>query len=115
MPQSATANILTVLDTDFKGIIEEWLGTQVKEGVKRSDLFSDAESRNQNRELLKAFSKGVRDGVTGEDFDFDDTQWDDLRAVLTDSLMHSVNLFARLLVPARCSYKYWHGNEHVCL
>ncbi|MDF3349309.1 MULTISPECIES: STAS domain-containing protein [Sulfitobacter] len=91
MPQSATANILTVLDTDFKGIIEEWLGTQVKEGVKRSDLFSDAESRNQNRELLKAFSKGVRDGVTGEDFDFDDTQWDDLRAVLTDVSRERVN------------------------
>ncbi|MAP13563.1 STAS domain-containing protein [uncultured Sulfitobacter sp.] len=91
MPQSATANILTVLDTDFKGIIEEWLGTQVKEGVKRSDLFSDAESRNQNRELLKAFSKGVRDGVTGEDFDFDDNQWDDLRAVLADVSRERVN------------------------
>ena len=84
MAQSATANILTVLDTDFKGIIEEWLGTQVKEGVKRSDLFSDAESRAQNRELLKAFSKGVREGVTGEDFDLDDDKWDDLRAVLAD-------------------------------
>jgi len=91
MPQSATANILTVLDTDFKGIIEEWLGRQVKEGVKRSDLFSDAESRNQNRELLKAFSKGVRDGVTGEDFDFDDNQWDDLRAVLADVSRERVN------------------------
>ncbi|UWR34757.1 STAS domain-containing protein [Sulfitobacter sp. W027] len=91
MPQSATANILTVLDTDFAGIIEEWLGTQVKEGVKRSDLFSDAESRNQNRELLKAFSKGVRDGVTGEDFDFDDNQWDDLRAVLADVSRERVN------------------------
>ena len=91
MPQSATANILTVLDTDFKGIIEEWLGTQVKEGVKRSDLFSDAESRNQNRELLKAFSKGVRDGISGEDFDFDDTQWDDLRAVLADVSRERVN------------------------
>lgn len=91
MPQSATANILTVLDTDFKGIIEEWLGTQVKEGVKRSDLFSDAESRNQNRELLKAFSKGVRDGVTGEDFDFDDNQWDNLRAVLADVSRERVN------------------------
>jgi len=84
MPQSATANILTVLDTDFKGIIEEWLGTQVKEGVKRSDLFSDAESRTQNRELLKAFSKGIREGVTGEDFDLSDDKWDDLRAVLAD-------------------------------
>ena len=91
MPQSATANILTVLDTDFKGIIEEWLGTQVKEGVKRSDLFSDAESRNQNRELLKAFSKGVRDGISGEDFDFDETQWDDLRAVLADVSRERVN------------------------
>ena len=84
MAQSATANILTVLDTDFKGIIEEWLGTQVREGVKRSDLFSDAESRAQNRELLKAFSKGVREGVAGEEFDLDDDKWDDLRAVLAD-------------------------------
>jgi len=91
MPQSATANILTVLDTDFKGIIEEWLGTQVKEGVKRSDLFSDAESRKQNSELLKAFSKGVRDGDAGEDFDFDDNQWDDLRAVLTAVSRERVN------------------------
>ncbi|NUH65452.1 STAS domain-containing protein [Sulfitobacter sp. S0837] len=91
MPQSATANILTVLDTDFKGIIEEWLGTQVKEGVKRSDLFSDAESRNQNRELLKAFSKGIREGVAGEDFDLDDDKWDDLRAVLADVSRERVN------------------------
>ncbi|MEX3315612.1 STAS domain-containing protein [Sulfitobacter sp. PS-8MA] len=91
MPQSATANILTVLDTDFKGIIEEWLGTQVKEGVKRSDLFSDSESLAQNRELLKAFSKGIRDGIAGEDLDLEDDKWDDLRAVLADVSRERVN------------------------
>lgn len=84
MPQSATANILTILETSFSGIVEEWLGTQVKEGVKRSDLFSDAESRAQNQELLKAFAKGVRTGVVGEEFNLDDDAWEDLRAVLSE-------------------------------
>ncbi|AWI86678.1 anti-anti-sigma factor (plasmid) [Alloyangia pacifica] len=84
MPQSATANILTILETSFSGIVEEWLGTQVKEGVKRSDLFSDAESRAQNQELLKAFAKGVRAGVVGEEFNLDDDAWEDLRAVLSE-------------------------------
>lgn len=64
--------------------MEEWLGTQVKEGVKRSDLFSDSESRAQNQELLKAFGKGVRAGVVNEEFSLDDDAWEDLRAVLAD-------------------------------
>ena len=84
MPQTATANILTILETDFSGVVEEWLGTQVKEGVKRSDLFSDSESRAQNQELLKAFGKGVRAGVVDEEFSLDDDAWEDLRAVLAD-------------------------------
>ncbi|MFD2740597.1 STAS domain-containing protein [Sulfitobacter aestuarii] len=84
MPQSATANILSILETDFSGIIEEWLGTQVKEGVKRSDLFSDSESRAQNRELLQAFAKGIRAGVADDKFSLEDESWEDLRAVLAD-------------------------------
>ncbi|AQS48037.1 MULTISPECIES: STAS domain-containing protein [Thioclava] len=84
MPQTATANILTILETDFSGVVEEWLGTQVKEGVKRSDLFSDSESRAQNQELLKAFTKGIRAGVVNEEFSLDDDEWEDLRAVLAD-------------------------------
>ncbi|MCA0997790.1 STAS domain-containing protein [Alloyangia pacifica] len=84
MPQTATANILTILETDFSGVVEEWLGTQVKEGVKRSDLFSDSESRGQNQELLKAFVKGIRAGVVNEEFSLDDDAWEDLRAVLAD-------------------------------
>ena len=84
MPRSATANILTILETSFDGVVEEWLGTQVQEGVKRSDLFSDAESRTQNADLLKAFSKGVRAGVVDEEFSLEDEAWDDLRVVLAD-------------------------------
>ncbi|MAQ38029.1 anti-anti-sigma factor [Thioclava sediminum] len=84
MPQTATANILNILESDFSGVVEEWLGTQVKEGVKRSDLFSDSESRAQNQELLKAFTKGVRAGVVNEEFSLDDDEWEDLRAVLAD-------------------------------
>ena len=84
MPRSATANILTILETSFDGVVEEWLGTQVQEGVKRSDLFSDAESRTQNADLLKAFSKGVRAGVVDEEFSLEDEAWEDLRVVLAD-------------------------------
>ena len=82
---------LAILEADFNGIIEEWLGTQVSEGVKRSDLFSDSESRSQNAELLKAFSKGVRAGVVDAEFDLEDTAWEDLRAVLADVTKERVN------------------------
>ena len=84
MPHSATANILNILETDFSAIVEEWLGTQVREGVKRADLFSDAESRSQNAELLKSFAKGIRTGVADAEFNLDDASWEDLRAVLGD-------------------------------
>ncbi|MFQ1702746.1 STAS domain-containing protein [Loktanella agnita] len=84
MPQSATANIIKILESDFSKIVEAWLGTQVREGVKRSDLFSDDESRAQNAELLKSFSKGVRNATVDSDFDFTDAEWEDLRAVLAD-------------------------------
>ena len=91
MPNSATANILTILESNFSGVVEEWLGTQVQEGVKRSDLFSDAESRAQNAELLKGFAKGVRSGVIDEEFNLDDSAWEDLRAVLIDVTKERVN------------------------
>ncbi|KFE33400.1 STAS domain-containing protein [Thioclava atlantica] len=84
MPHSSTVNILHILETDFSMIVEEWLGTQVHEGVKRSDLFSDAESRAQNAELLKSFAKGVRNAAVDGDFDLEDAAWEDLRAVLAD-------------------------------
>jgi len=82
MPQTATATVLNILESHFSLIVEEWLGTQVREGVKRSDLFSDAESRAQNAELLKAFAKGVRNAAVDSDFNLEDAAWEDLRAVL---------------------------------
>ncbi len=84
MPQSDTATILKILETDFNVIIEEWAGSQIEEGVKRSDLFSDKENRAQNTELLKSFSKGIRAGVVDGEFDLKDPAWEDLRASLTD-------------------------------
>ncbi|WP_116083396.1 STAS domain-containing protein [Tropicimonas sp. IMCC34011] len=84
MPQTGTATILKIFEADFGGIVEEWRGTQVEEGVRRSDLFTDSESRAQNIELLKAFLTGIRSGVHEQDFSFEDTAWEDLRAVLAD-------------------------------
>ncbi|SFD18710.1 rsbT co-antagonist protein RsbR [Tropicimonas isoalkanivorans] len=84
MPHSSTSNLVKILEEDFTGIVEEWLGTQVEEGVKRSDLFSDAESRAQNAELLKNFAAVIRGGMVDGDFNLDDAAWEDLRAVLAD-------------------------------
>ncbi|MGR3453910.1 STAS domain-containing protein [Pseudooceanicola sp.] len=91
MPQTATATVLNILESHFSLIVEEWLGTQVREGVKRSDLFSDAESRAQNAELLKAFAKGVRNAAVDSDFNLEDAAWEDLRAVLADVTKERVN------------------------
>jgi len=91
MPQSTTANILNILETNFSAVVEAWLGTQVREGVKRSDLFSDAESRAQNAELLKSFSKGVRNAAVDSEFSLEDAAWEDLRAVLADVTKERVN------------------------
>jgi len=91
MPQSATATVLNILESHFSLIVEEWLGTQVREGVKRSDLFSDAESRAQNAELLKSFAKGVRNAAVDSDFNLEDAAWEDLRAVLADVTKERVN------------------------
>lgn len=84
MVQSATATTQQILEESFNKIIEEWLGSQIDEGVKRGDLFSDEESRSQNAELLRAFAKGVRNGTSGDDFDMREAAWEDLRAVLAD-------------------------------
>ena len=84
MPQSATATIIQILESDFSSVVEGWLGTQVREGVKRADLFSDDESRAQNAEMLKSFSKGLRSAAVEGDFDFEDVVWEDFRAVLAD-------------------------------
>ncbi|MBO0345222.1 STAS domain-containing protein [Roseibium limicola] len=84
MPQTDTATILRILEVDFNSIVEEWVGSQIEEGVKRSDLFSDSENRAQNVELLRSFAKGVRAGVVDSEFDLKDTAWEDLRATLSD-------------------------------
>ncbi|MEY8838446.1 RsbRD N-terminal domain-containing protein, partial [Cribrihabitans sp. XS_ASV171] len=91
MPNTGTAHILTLLESDFAGIVDEWVGAQVEEGVKRSDLFSDAESRAQSTELLKALAKGMRANENHADFDFHADAWDDLRAVLADITRERVN------------------------
>ncbi len=91
MPNNGTAHILTLLEADFAGIVDEWVGAQIEEGVKRSDLFSDAESRAQSTELLKALAKGMRANDNTVEFDFSADAWDDLRAVLADITRERVN------------------------
>lgn len=83
MPKSATANVLDILKSDFDDLLSDWLATQGEEGVKRTDLFTDAETREQSASLLRSFWHGVRDGVTDDQFDMRDDAWEEMRTVLT--------------------------------
>lgn len=82
MAHTATSNLVKILDSGFEALLDDWLDTQGEEGVKRADLFTEAETREQSSALLRSFSAGVREGVVGDTFDFDDDAWDEMRSVL---------------------------------
>ncbi|MBM7069745.1 STAS domain-containing protein [Actibacterium sp. 188UL27-1] len=92
MTGSATSSTLAILDEDFDAVLNSWLSTQGNEGLTRSDLFSDDEGRAHTAALLKAFAQGVRDGVTGEDFDLKGDAWIDLRSVLSEITRERVRI-----------------------
>lgn len=84
MPDTSTATVLKILEEDFDDVFADWIETQSEEGVKRADLFSEAESKEQTASLLRAFAEGVRTGVSGENFDLDGEGWANVRGVLAE-------------------------------
>ena len=76
--------VLNILKEDAAGILNEWIEQADEDGVKRSDLFSEKEEREQAASLLNAFRTGVRDGYRDGDFDLEDDHWSDLRGILTE-------------------------------
>lgn len=69
-----------VLRSDFDRVLDQWISSQLDEGVKRSDLMSDKEIKEQCRAILSA----LRDCLKGADgdFDFQDESWQPLRELL---------------------------------
>lgn len=85
MIKSATATVLKILDENFDAVVTAWLEVQSDEGVKRSDLFSEREVREQTVNMLRAFAIGVRDGIRDNLFDLaKGNGWEDLRGIIAE-------------------------------
>lgn len=84
MTEVTLETTLEILKEDAQGILREWIEQADEEGVKRSDLFSEKEERDQAATLLRSFRAGVRDSARDGDFDLQDDYWSDLRGILSE-------------------------------
>lgn len=84
MGTASMENIVDILKADEDAVLSGWIDVADEEGVKRSDLFSEKEEREQAATLLRTFRNGVRHGVIGEEFDLLDDHWSELRSVLAE-------------------------------
>lgn len=77
--------VSSLLSDDLDAILDEWLAQQVQDGLGRSDLFSEAEGREQSRRILSVLAAGL-DRIPAEKiFYLQDDLWSDLRDVLTST------------------------------
>lgn len=81
---SEPIDIASILKSDFETILSAWLRVQAKEGIKRTDIISSAETTKQSRELLSAFARATETARTDSEFDFANPAWDNVRQVLDD-------------------------------
>lgn len=78
------ARSLQIIEDDFDGVLKDWIETQRDEGIRRSDLFSENEIREQTRSFLRAFVHGLREGGSTEDFDITEDSWTEMRELLDE-------------------------------
>lgn len=69
-----------VLTSDFERLLDSWHASLAEEGVKRSDLMSDKEIKEQSRAILTAFRDCLKNS-SGE-FDLQNEDWSPLRELL---------------------------------
>ncbi len=69
-----------VLKSDFDRVLDQWIASQLDEGVKRSDLLSDKEIKEQCRSILSALRDCLKQAEG--DFDFQDESLAPLRDLL---------------------------------
>jgi rsbT co-antagonist protein RsbR len=75
--------VLAILEEEFDDILKAWFKTQRQEGVRRPDLFSNAESERQLGELLQAFIDGAGKVRLDRPIDLDADSWSNLRDILS--------------------------------
>ncbi|WMS43086.1 STAS domain-containing protein [Acuticoccus sp. MNP-M23] len=79
MNSSAIREASRLLSDQFDAVLTDWIDTQKDEGVRRADLFSEAEGRQQTGHLLRAIANGIKRAASGAQLDFNDEDWADLR------------------------------------
>jgi rsbT co-antagonist protein RsbR len=75
------SKISDILQHHEEELLEAWVQEQLASYTRRPDLISDFELRQQSAEFLQAFRQASQGGdVT----DITNSQWDDVREILTD-------------------------------
>jgi rsbT co-antagonist protein RsbR len=78
MPSTETSVLPSILQQQQGAILESWLRSQLSSVTLRADLMSEADLREQSREFLDLFAKGVRvDGLN-----LDGAAWRPVREML---------------------------------
>ena len=81
-PDTVTNHVLDVLTRQANEVAADWMDVQRAEGVRRSDLFTEDEGREQSLRFVAALAEGLRRSGRNAQFDFGDDEWSDLRSVL---------------------------------
>ncbi len=73
------STLVAVLRADYDAILDEWLAAQSDEGVRRTELFSEREIRDQSRSVLSA----IQDALTGNgEFRLESEDWEPVKDLL---------------------------------
>jgi rsbT co-antagonist protein RsbR len=81
MSTNAPSRLPDIIATHEASLLDEWLADQKRSGINRTDLISEAELRDQSRELLRL----IRDATaTGELSDVASGAWTPARDMLSE-------------------------------
>ncbi|KAF0676679.1 STAS domain-containing protein [Profundibacterium mesophilum] len=86
MPNSRFAEIFKIVTADRAELLSDWLETQKAAGVRRPDLFSDAELTAQLGQFLDGLTAALADASEEPGGDLRDEEWAPLRDALLDIL-----------------------------
>ncbi|MGR3758214.1 MAG: STAS domain-containing protein [Tranquillimonas sp.] len=84
MTSSTIAEVLSIIEEEYDETLAAWFRTQRQEGVRRPDLFSNAEAENQLGQLLRAFVDGARRADLDRPINLEDEAWTLLRDTLRE-------------------------------
>lgn len=86
MPNNRFAKIFAAVTDDRSELLSEWMETQKSEGVRRPDLFSEAELTVQLTQFLDGFTASLAEAAEEPGSNLRDEEWAPLRDGLLDIL-----------------------------